>query len=220
VIARSRQWDLAAGRVYSSVNPNVLSAVAGQRILDIGCGDGSLGAELRARGATELVGIELVEEAANKASRIFDTVVHSPVEEVDLLGLGGDTFDTLIAADVLEHLVDPWAQLSRWRDWVKPMGRLVISVPNLRHWKVLVDLAVSGRFDYEPTGGVMDITHLRWFTKRSLAEELRRTGWDAERWLRPRGGRAMGVDRLTGRVASDFLIRQLTVVARPTPADG
>jgi 2-polyprenyl-3-methyl-5-hydroxy-6-metoxy-1,4-benzoquinol methylase len=219
VRSQRQQRAIANGRIYGSENHNIVALVGnGRRVLDIGCGSGAIGPALRSRGATELVGVEIVPSAAEQASRVFDRVVHAPIEEVELASLGGEPFDTLIAADVLEHLVDPWSQLSRWRAWVKPTGLLAISVPNLQHWKVLVELMFNGRFDYDPSGGVMDSTHLRWFTKRSLGDQLRQAGWEPVRWTLPQGGWSMRLDRATGRIGSDFLVRQLTVAARPIPS--
>lgn len=213
-----REYAMLDGRVYGSVNGNILELLGpARRVLDIGCGDGSLGPALRQAGAVELVGIEPVHEAAVIASRTFDRVVEGLVEDIELDVLGTAQFDAIIAADVLEHLVDPWTQLEKWRDWVKPNGVIAISVPNLRHLRVLATLVGRGRFDYDPVGGVMDSTHLRWFTKRSLTDQLQHAGWEPLRWARAHGRRSGPVDRLTGGICSDLLVRQLTVVATPAP---
>jgi 2-polyprenyl-3-methyl-5-hydroxy-6-metoxy-1,4-benzoquinol methylase len=209
--------DATGGRVYGSVNRDLLALLGPiGRVLDVGCGDGSLGPELRRLGATELVGVEVVEEAAVRAEAHYRPVLREPVERLDLAALGGEPFDTIVAGDVLEHLVDPWRELARWRDWIAPAGQLAISVPNLRHIRVLGRLVLRGRFDYDPVGGVMDRTHLRWFTQRSLADQLEAAGWRAVRFGRPSAGRTRRLDRATGGRLSDVLVAQLRVVAEPT----
>jgi 2-polyprenyl-3-methyl-5-hydroxy-6-metoxy-1,4-benzoquinol methylase len=138
------------------------------------------------------------------------------VENVGLARLGGEQFDTVVAADVLEHLVDPWQELRRWRSWTAPNGQLVISVPNLRDGRLMMRLALRGRFDYSDAGGVMDRTHLRWFTSTSIAEALSTAGWTVERISGYCGPRREVVNRLTRRLFEDVLAYQLYLVARPS----
>jgi 2-polyprenyl-3-methyl-5-hydroxy-6-metoxy-1,4-benzoquinol methylase len=190
-----------------------------QRVLDIGCGTGTWAPALRAKGAEQLVGVEFASEAANQADRLYDRLVREPIETLNLSDLGGKPFDTIIVADVIEHLVDPWRDLRRWTDWVSPAGQLVISVPNLQHFRVVRSL-LRGHFDYADEGGVMDRTHLRWFTKASLKNELGLAGWRPIVWGKPDGTLSRQVDRLTLGRFGDFLIPQLRVVARPqSPRD-
>jgi hypothetical protein len=139
------------------------------------------------------------------------------VEDIELVDMGGAPFDTIIAADLIEHLVDPWRELRRWRGWVPEAAgsELVLSLPNLRYIRILFDLWWHGRFDYDPRGGLMDQTHLRWFTSRSLNRYLREAGWQAVRWgtTQARGRRI--VNRIAGGRLDDFLVPQLQVVAKP-----
>jgi 2-polyprenyl-3-methyl-5-hydroxy-6-metoxy-1,4-benzoquinol methylase len=169
---------------------------------------------LRDLGVDSLVGIDVSERAMRVAQECYNHVVCSPVETVNLTDLGDTRFDTIVAADVLEHLVDPWRELQRWRDWLVPGGELVISVPNLRDLRVLMGLAIRGRFDYSDHGGVMDRTHLRWFTAASMTDELRSAGWTVER----RGGNCGPwrgrLNRLTRRRFEDVLAFQLHLAAR------
>jgi 2-polyprenyl-3-methyl-5-hydroxy-6-metoxy-1,4-benzoquinol methylase len=119
----------------------------GRRVLDIGCGTGAWAPQLRRRGVQELIGVEISPESAVAASRLYDKVLTIPSEALSLSELG-DRFDTMIAADVIEHLVDPFRELSRWREWCVPGGELVVSTPNLRHFRLLKNLIARGRFDY------------------------------------------------------------------------
>jgi 2-polyprenyl-3-methyl-5-hydroxy-6-metoxy-1,4-benzoquinol methylase len=183
------------------------------RVLDVGCGAGAVGRALRDR-ADSLTGVELVPEAAEAARAIYDRVETGPVEEV-LPQLDGP-FDTILAYDVLEHLVDPGAVLPRLHGFAAPGALLHVSVPNARHWTLLRDLAVHGTFGYTDWGH-RDRTHLRWFTPGDLLELLRQSGWSVERSghapLSP-AGRVL--ERLTKGRSAEFLVYQWWALARPS----
>jgi 2-polyprenyl-3-methyl-5-hydroxy-6-metoxy-1,4-benzoquinol methylase len=185
----------------------------GRRVLDIGCGTGAWVPALRAKGAQSLVGIEFATDAADRAERVYDRIIRRPVENVELADLGGQPFDTIIAADVIEHLVDPWRELRRWTEWAAPGGQLVVSVPNVRYFKIVGSL-IQGRFDYSDAPGLMDRTHLRWFTRRSLTHDLEAAGWRPRRWGSPdSGGRHGQLNRATLGRFGEFFTYQLRVVA-------
>jgi SAM-dependent methyltransferase len=88
-------------------------------------------------------------------------------------------FDVVVFADVLEHLPDPAAPLHLARTVLRPSGAVVASVPNVAHWSVRWDL-LWGRFTYTPSG-IMDATHLRWFTERSVRALFEASGYRIER---------------------------------------
>ena len=160
---------------YESPRPAVdaLVPARARRILDLGCSSGALGAALKASRGAEVVGIELLEEYAADAALVLDRVlsgdVGSVLEETTDLG----SFDCVIAADVLEHLVDPWTVLARAVALLEPDGVAIVSLPNVRYAKTLLELIVRGRWPREDAG-LFDRTHLRWFTPadaRALLEE-------------------------------------------------
>jgi 2-polyprenyl-3-methyl-5-hydroxy-6-metoxy-1,4-benzoquinol methylase len=132
-------------------------------VLDVGCARGANADALRARGATHVAGIEFDEEFAAAAREHYDQVVHGSVPED--LSWPGESFDTILAYDVLEHLVDPWTAVRRLAALLKPGGRLHVSLPNARSKKLWLPLILRGTFAYEPEG-IMDVTHLRFFTRR------------------------------------------------------
>jgi 2-polyprenyl-3-methyl-5-hydroxy-6-metoxy-1,4-benzoquinol methylase len=141
------------------------------RVLDVGCATGANAEALRARGATHLAGIELDEAFAEEARTRYDEVVCGSVPE-DLAWDPG-SFDTVLAYDVLEHLVDPWTAVGRLTDLLRPGGQLHISVPNARSKALWLPLLLRGTFAYAPEG-IMDVTHLRFFTRRdavAMAED-------------------------------------------------
>jgi 2-polyprenyl-3-methyl-5-hydroxy-6-metoxy-1,4-benzoquinol methylase len=192
------------------------------RLLDVGSGAGSWGPRLRAAGAQELVALDPSAAAITLAGERYDAAVIGAIENTELAELGGERFDVIIAADVLEHLVDPWAALRTLRSWAAPGAVLAVSVPNLRFYRLLGNLVLRGEFEYE-RWGVRDWTHLRWFTRRSLDRMLRSSAWEPQRWVTSQTLKGTLLAKVSEPVANDFLRQQLTVVASayrapPTPS--
>ncbi|MCD6452487.1 MAG: glycosyltransferase [Acidobacteria bacterium] len=147
------------------------------RILDIGCGYGKLGEQLKKRGALEVVGVELNPEAGEKARRVIDRVVIGDAEE-ELKNLPNRYFDAIIFSDSLEHMRHPERLLREAAKKIKRTGRLILSIPNVRHWSVIKRL-LEGNWDYEESG-ILDRDHLRFFTKKSITNLLSETGFKIE----------------------------------------
>lgn len=101
---------------------------------------------------------------------------HGFFDETAVQSLG--KFDVVILADVLEHLPDPASVLQLTRRVLEQDGIVIASVPNVAHWSVRLDL-LFGRFDYQPCG-IMDATHLRWFTEKSVRVLFETTGYQIE----------------------------------------
>jgi SAM-dependent methyltransferase len=140
------------------------------RLLDVGCAEGVNADVLRARGATHIAGIDNDAGFAAAARERYDEVVHGSVP--DDLPWPEQSFDTILAYDVLEHLHDPWGATKQLARLLAPGGRMHISVPNARSKKLWLPLILRGTFAYEPEG-IMDVTHLRFFARKdavALAE--------------------------------------------------
>jgi methionine biosynthesis protein MetW len=135
----------------------------GSRVLEIGCGGGRLSNFIQETRDADIIGIEPNEErAAASLAKGVKTICGIYTERVvDEFG----KFDAIILADVLEHLVDPGAFLPQLRNALRPNGIIIASIPNVAHWTVRLSLLL-GRFNYEESG-IMDATHLRWFTRAS-----------------------------------------------------
>ena len=142
-------------------------------VLDVGCAEGGNAEALRARGATRIAGIEIDEAFAAKARERLDEVITGSVE--DDLPWPPASFDTILCYDVLEHLRDPWTALGRLRELLRPGGRVHIALPNARHTSLWIPLVLRGRFAYAPEG-ILDVTHLRFFTRRDAEDLVRRAG--------------------------------------------
>jgi methionine biosynthesis protein MetW len=142
------------------------------RVLDLGCASGGLLALLRPR-AGHLAGLELSASAARAAAQVADVVVRGALEDPDLPFEAG-SFDLVVLADVLEHLADPVAALRRAAGWTRPGGAVLLSVPNVAHWRARLTLA-RGRWPAHESG-TFDASHLRWFTHESVAALLADAG--------------------------------------------
>lgn len=138
----------------------------GKRVLDVGCATGYLAEVLAGRGC-EVVGIEADPDAARQAEEPCEKVLVGDVEEMDLERLlGGDTFDVIVFGDVLEHLKEPARVLQRLEGFLREDGHVVASIPNVAHGSVRLAL-LRGEFRYRRLG-LMDDTHLRFFTRESV----------------------------------------------------
>jgi len=145
------------------------------KVLDLGCSDGSLAAEM-GRFGHSVTGVDIA-----KFDGVGTRVNH--FVEADLnVGLPdavGDGFDIVVAADVLEHLVRPDEMLKSVAPRLLPTGVLFVSVPNFGHWYPRTRVAV-GKFDYDRRG-ILDSGHVRFFTKRSLERLANRAGFNVRR---------------------------------------
>lgn len=140
----------------------------GKRVLDVGCSTGYLAAALAQRGNT-VTGVELDPEAGELARPHLEQLVIGDLESMDLVAeLGEHRFDVVVFADVLEHLSDPLRILRQAPSLLTAGGSVVISIPNVAHGAVRLAL-LQGRFDYHDLG-LLDTTHLRFFTRTSLED--------------------------------------------------
>jgi glycosyltransferase involved in cell wall biosynthesis len=135
-----------------------------ERVLDVGCSGGLLAEQLRSFGH-EVTGVDVVE--FDGVRERTDSFVRADID-AGVPAEVGDGFDAVIAADVLEHVRDPEALLKELVGRLAPGGRILASVPNFGHWYPRGRVAV-GRFGYDQRG-ILDKTHLRFFTRRSFHE--------------------------------------------------
>src|SRR4029077_8783598 len=128
-----------------------------------------------------VTGIESSAEAVAVARGRVSDVVHADLQQIEEVkrSLGERRFDVIIFADVLEHLAWPIGVLRGYLDLLKDGGNVIVSLPNVGLWSVRVNLLL-GRFHYEETG-VLDRTHLRFFTRRSARELIEKAGLEIVR---------------------------------------
>lgn len=159
--------DLASDSTHARV---VRLVGTGRRVLELGPATGHMSRVLTERGCS-VVGIEVDGEMAKEAAEHCERIIVGDLDELDLdAELGDDRFDVIVAADVLEHLRDPLSALRRLRAFLVPDGFFVISLPNIAHGSVRLAL-LEGHFSYRNVG-LLDTTHLRFFTRESIGELL------------------------------------------------
>ena len=180
--ARRTTFDDAPGSTHNLV----LGLVEpGSRVLEFGCASGYMSEVLRDRLGASVVGVELDAEAAQLAAVHTERVLVGDTEELDLEAeLGGERFDAILFADVLEHLRDPAALLRRARQFVAEGGVVIASIPNIAHASVRLAL-LGGSFQYREEG-LLDAGHLRFFTREGVQDLFESSGYLITQWLRRR----------------------------------
>jgi 2-polyprenyl-3-methyl-5-hydroxy-6-metoxy-1,4-benzoquinol methylase len=169
----------AAGYVPVNTRPwgghERLLALAGAPsfVLDVGCSTGYLARGLVERGAS-VIGVEADPTAAAEARAVCENVLVGDVETMELPFPAG-SFDLVLCGDLLEHLRDPQAFLTRVRPLLRREGRLVLTTPNVANWALRLGL-LFGRWTYTDRG-LLDRTHVHLFTRRTLEEALEAAGY-------------------------------------------
>ena len=160
---------------HDLLRPEILELIPvnATKILDLGCGTGTLGKALKERQKCHVTGIELNKEAAQTAQKNLDTVLTDNLNRFDP-AFFRIKYNCLIFADILEHLINPWKVLKKVASVLTDDGTVIISIPNIAHPWIVSNLR-KGLFRYEPAG-ILDITHLRFFTKTSIGQLLYSAG--------------------------------------------
>lgn len=189
-----------------------------RRILDVGCGAGKFGGALKERQRAEVWGNELDPACASEARSRLDRVVTGDIASA-LQGLPDGYFDCVVFNDVLEHLANPYRVLEQVKHKMSSGGIVVCSIPNVRFFYVLRDYLLGKDWLYRDSG-VLDKTHLRFFTKKSIVDMFEALGYEVERieginGIRTRAFEAF--DLITMGFFSDTRFAQFACLARPRP---
>jgi len=195
-----------------SARPELLGLMDGtpRRALELGCHRGALGAAMKARfPGLHHVGLEINAEAAREARSRIDEVVIADFLAHDTASdpVFAQAFDTAVLADVLEHLYDPWATLVKLRSHLTTDARVYVSVPNVRNaW--LIEQLIQGRWSYQ-SAGLLDITHIRFFTLTECQRMFTETGFAVETVVAtrdPRVNLSGGFSGTTTLMAKDYAL--------------
>jgi SAM-dependent methyltransferase len=230
---RAIEDDRAHDAYFEHTRPELRALVpdSARRVLDVGCGSGGLGAALKRERGCEVVGLEGFPEAAERARRRLDAAICVDLDSLDRLpGEAAGPFDAIVFGDVLEHLRDPARLVGALLPSLAPDGVLVCSIPNVKHWTVLYPLLVEDRWSYDDVG-LLDRTHVHFFTAREAAAMLDRLGLEIAHLevndhaplppaMEPLAGvaAAFGADR--AEAAARLGAYQYLIVARPKATAG
>jgi SAM-dependent methyltransferase len=214
-------------------NPDLLALIpAGiNSLVEIGCSSGALAREYKKNnGNSRYIGVDIVPEYVDMARRYCDKVMALDIETADIDFLKNElSADCWIFGDSLEHLRDPWSLLSKIRQIIPQSGCVVACIPNAQHWSVQARLCM-GAFRYEDVG-LLDRTHLRWFTRVTIMEMFEQAGFkvidilsrvfnepDSEKILPSIRAMALGAGVDPELAAADALPFQFVVRAIPVGA--
>ncbi len=147
-----------------------------QIILEVGCGEGNFLRQLKSD-SRELWGIELNVDAASKATEVCDFAFSGDFDS-QFDKLPKSHFDCIVFNDVLEHMYEPWSVLNRCKHLLSSNGVIVCSIPNFRYISNLItEIVLDGEFRYKPEGGILDDTHIRFFTSKSILRMFKEQGY-------------------------------------------
>ncbi|MBL4639934.1 MAG: class I SAM-dependent methyltransferase [Kordiimonadaceae bacterium] len=190
---------------YSNINTELLDICpAADTVIEFGCGAGKfLEAYKTIHSSSTTVGFELFESAAKQAvSRCDDVIVgNAETDSVFEHDYKAEAFDLIIYGDVLEHFIDPWAALKKHLEYLKPGGCICACIPNVAHWSMIFEL-VNGAFEYKDAG-LLDRTHLRLFTKKTIADMFTDAGLEIE-VLKPRKFQTANTESAINTLAKMF----------------
>ena len=170
-----REWTPGEAGSNDSLSIVYSYVPAGSFVLDVGCSIGQLGGALKRDKQCRVFGLEINTEAAAHAQKVLDKVIVQDVCITDFKSLSGSQgFDAIIFADVLEHVPGAELILKKASEALSPKGFIIISVPNIAHASVRLAL-LEGKFEYRKEG-LLDETHLKFYTRDSLRDLLDRAG--------------------------------------------
>jgi 2-polyprenyl-3-methyl-5-hydroxy-6-metoxy-1,4-benzoquinol methylase len=181
------------------------------KVLEIGCGSGATLSWLKQeKGSKWVAGVELTENASARARDQLDFFITGDIEKIKL-PFDNASLDLILCLDVLEHLVDPWLTIKNLNELLKPGGTMIVSLPNVMHRSAMLPLLLNDRWDYVASG-ILDRTHLRFFTKKTAVEMLENSGLQVDAVLSVipirRGSRVWFFDLLTLHIFRRFFTTQ------------
>jgi 2-polyprenyl-3-methyl-5-hydroxy-6-metoxy-1,4-benzoquinol methylase len=174
----STNQNMTCANYYGADRAELIPLIpnSAKRVLDVGCGEGGFGLLLKTqRPSCEVWGIELIDTVGEIAAKRLDRVLIGDAERC-ISSLEQSSFDCIVFADVLEHLQDPQKILEIARPVLSPRGVVVTSIPNVRYIRVLFDYLVKKDWNYQDHG-VLDRTHVKFFTKKSIVRMFDETGY-------------------------------------------
>jgi SAM-dependent methyltransferase len=165
--------------VHEQHNPDLLEVIPTtcRKLIEIGCSSGALAREYKKiNPGSRYLGVEIDPDYVQLAGRYCDEVFMMSIEAAtEEFAVSSRDADCWIFGDSLEHLVDPWRVLAKVRQGLPSNGCVVACIPNAQHWSVQARLC-CGEFRYEEAG-LLDRTHLRWFTRMTIIEMFQSAGF-------------------------------------------
>lgn len=215
-------YKVKSATYYSNLREDVLAYVpniTSAKMIDIGCSSGNLLCYLKQNNQIEeAVGVDFMAiPNSNQQSPLIDLFIIADLQQQQL-SVAQNYFDIMVCADVLEHLVDPWAVLQYLKTLLKKEATLIVSLPNIQEYTALKNIVLKGDFKYAASG-ILDKTHMRFFCKKNIKALVLQAGFIIET-CQPsfKTGNAHKkrkiINTLTFGIFEQFLAQQYIVVAR------
>lgn len=196
---------------HDSHNPDLLKLipVTSAHLIEIGCSSGALAREFKKTNpACRYIGIDIDENYVKLAARYCDTTLAMNIDNADESFFNQNCMtDCWVFGDTLEHLQNPWGVLDKIRKVIPDYGSVVACIPNAQHWSLIAKLCV-GDFRYEDQG-LLDKTHLRWFTRQTIIELFNGTGFAV----------AEGISRIFDEPSRDKFLHLIGEMAKASGND-
>lgn len=177
----AEQYACKGTDYYQQSRPEMLQFIPldAKRVLDVGCSSGGFGKLLKSeRAGIEVWGIEPDQTSATIASNGLDKVINGLFSS-DLAEIQNKTFDCVVFNDVLEHTANPGEILEQCKHFLSPGGSVVASIPNILHFYEITNVLISQDWKYR-NDGILDNTHLRFFTKKSIVRLFEDSGYSVD----------------------------------------
>lgn len=186
----------------------------GSKILEIGCATGFMAEYLIKEKKCIVDGVELALDEAREAKKKLRNVITGDIEDKDTIKQIEDTYDIVFASALIEHLKDPWLSLKTWKKVLKKDGRILITTSNIAHWSMRLKM-MKGQFNYEQYG-ILDNTHLRFFTTESFQKLVTDCGYTIEHFsIDPVGGGYPKISKLLSHTFPNLFAYQMLIFAKP-----
>ncbi|AXS79203.1 bifunctional 2-polyprenyl-6-hydroxyphenol methylase/3-demethylubiquinol 3-O-methyltransferase UbiG [Dechloromonas sp. HYN0024] len=196
--------------IHNAHNPDLLRLIPShsRKVIEIGCSSGALAQAFKNNANCDWFGIDIDPSYAEVASKHCDHAVAMDIETADSKFYQEQADrDCWVFGDTLEHLKDPWKILGAIREVLPTNGSVVACIPNAQHWSIIAKLS-TGEFRYEDSG-LMDKTHLRWFTKKTIIDLFASTGFKI----------VAGLPRVYDEPGRDRVLPMIGEIARLCGAD-
>lgn len=174
-------YDKKGADYYSNIRLDLINLIDKKsqnlKVLEIGAAYGETLFYLKKNGiASEVVGVDIFEDAKNKQNyKPLDQFIFGDIEKIDLPEYF-QHFDLILLPDVLEHLFEPKSVLETLKKYLKEDGKIIISMPNIRHYSALYKIVFKGDFKYEESG-IFDYTHVRFYCRKNIQALLETAGY-------------------------------------------
>lgn len=214
-------YDTKDQAYFSNIRDDLISLIPPSfvncNVLEVGCGNGSTLHKLKHLGiAKTTTGIEIFPSKKNH----YDSLDHFIADDIEKMviptSLDG-SFDLILLGDILEHLIDPWSALKKISDLLAPNGLLLVSIPNIRYYKVLQSIVWRGDFHYEEAG-ILDQTHLRFFCKKNIINLVKNCNLEVDlitsSFDKESAGKRYWLNKILFNKLHDFFVYQYIIRAK------